>query len=167
MPSTPVRETLHLNTADKIRSQIDYVWTAVEVNLAVICCCMPALRPLLSRWFPKIFPDFSGRTGGTGGNNESMGASLGVGGSSRSRPDAAASSHHILKDLHPYRKKQQSHTEIRGTSPTGSEEEIMTYNGILRTTNFNVRYENAKGSDRGSKTSSDLASYERSTGNHV
>lgn len=126
---------------------------------------MPALRPLLSRWFPKIFPDFSGRSDGTGGPGESMGNMNGV--SARSRGEAASSTNHILKDLHPYRKKQQTHTEIRGTSPTGSEEEIMTYNGILRTTNFNVRYENTKNSDRGSKTSSDLASYEQSSGNRV
>jgi hypothetical protein len=149
--------------------QISYVWTAVEVNLAVICCCMPALRPLLSRWLPNLFPDFSGRSSGTGGGGDTL-ATIGGTNSATARGRNAgvesSSNHHILKDLHPYRKKQQQHTEIRGTSPTGSEEEIMTYNGILRTTNFNVRYEDAKRSDRGSKTSSDLPA-EQAPGNHV
>lgn len=152
--------------------QISYVWTAVEVNLAVICCCMPALRPLLSRWLPGLFPDFSGRSSGNTGNGDTL-ATIGGTNSATARGRGThnhdgghSSNHHMLKDLHPYRKKQQQHTEIRGTSPTGSEEEIMTYNGILRTTNFDVKYEDAKRSDRGSKTSSDMPR-EQSPGNHV
>lgn len=149
--------------------QISYVWTAVEVNLAVICCCMPALRPLLSRWLPGLFPDFSGRSSGGTGNMDNTLATIGGTNSAtaRGRMDGSSSNHHMLKDLHPYRKKQQQHTEIRGTSPSGSEEEIMTYNGILRTTNFNVKYEDAKRSDRGSKTSSDLPTPEQAPGHHV
>lgn len=153
-------------------NQISYVWTAVEVNLAVICCCMPALRPLLSRWLPNLFPDFSGRSSGNTGNGDTL-ATIGGTNSATARGRGThnhdgghSSNHHMLKDLHPYRKKQQQHTEIRGTSPTGSEEEIMTYNGILRTTNFDVKYEDAKRSDRGSKTSSDMPR-EQSPGNHV
>ncbi|RKK24759.1 hypothetical protein BFJ65_g2685 [Fusarium oxysporum f. sp. cepae] len=39
-----------------------------------------------------------------------------------------------LKDMH----CSWTQTEIRGYSPNGSEEEIMTYNGILRTTAVDI-----------------------------
>lgn len=136
-------------------SSIAYVWTAVEVNIAIICCCMPAMRPILSRYFPRIFPDFSGRSTNTGervGDSGPAGFSAGM-----SANHSSARNHHMLKELHTYRKKNTQCTKIRGVSPTGSEEEIMTYNGILRTTNFNVdvSYQDAKRSDASSNISSD------------
>lgn len=41
----------------------------------------------------------------------------------------------------------QGRSEIRSTSPSGSEEEIMTYNGILRTTAVTVKSDASNGSD--------------------
>lgn len=126
---------------------IAYVWTAVEVNLAVISCSMPALRPLFSRWYPRLFG-----SGNSGKSTEPYGANTGnasahvTSGGSRNRE--SHSMNYMLKDMHPARKQQ--HTEIRGVSPSGSEEEIMTYNGILRTTNVNVMYEDTKRSDTNS-----------------
>lgn len=127
---------------------IAYVWTAVEINLAVICCSMPALRPLLTRWFPKLFGNTSGNS------SEPQGAAYGYAGTKQSGSNAPRSINYALKDLHTSRKANR--TEIRGVSPSGSEEEIMTYNGILRTTNFNVQYEDAKRSDAGSNVSNEL-----------
>lgn len=60
----------------------------------------------------------------------------------------------MLNDLHPSRK--QAHTEIRGVSPTGSEEEIMTYNGIVRTRSVDIMYEDAKKSQTASSVSDTL-----------
>ncbi|KAM0245905.1 hypothetical protein ACHAP5_005055 [Fusarium lateritium] len=48
-----------------------------------------------------------------------------------------------LKDMH----RSGTQTEIRGYSPNGSEEEIMTYNGILRTTAVDIRYDDARSQD--------------------
>ncbi|KAF1832247.1 hypothetical protein BDW02DRAFT_555181 [Decorospora gaudefroyi] len=31
-------------------------WSAVEVNVGIICSCLPLLRPLLTRWLPTAFP---------------------------------------------------------------------------------------------------------------
>lgn len=28
-----------------------WIWTAVEVNMGVVCGCAPMLRPLVMRWF--------------------------------------------------------------------------------------------------------------------
>uniref|UniRef100_A0A0D2XJA9 Rhodopsin domain-containing protein n=1 Tax=Fusarium oxysporum (strain Fo5176) TaxID=660025 RepID=A0A0D2XJA9_FUSOF len=94
------------------------ILSSIEVNLATIVCCGPALRPLFRKMFPRLF---SGRsTNETGKYN------------TPSRYGNCASGGGIfhLKDMH----RSRTQTEIRGYSPNGSEEEIMTYNGILRTT---------------------------------
>jgi len=30
-------------------------WTSVEVNLAIICACLMMLKPLVAKFFPKLF----------------------------------------------------------------------------------------------------------------
>ncbi|KAF4993193.1 hypothetical protein FGRMN_6678 [Fusarium graminum] len=125
------------------------VWGAVETNIAIICASVPALRPLFRRWFPALFGGSSGVTSETPygdryGNR--------YGNSTRGTNGMRSHNHDDIrmKDL---RVSRNQHTEIRSVSPTGSEEEIMTYNGIMRTTNINVAYENA-GSE--SRTSSEV-----------
>lgn len=45
--------------SDTINPTWDYVnvaiWSDVEVNVGIICICMPSLRLLLTRLFPKVF----------------------------------------------------------------------------------------------------------------
>lgn len=31
-------------------------WSSIETNVGLICACLPALRPLLSQLFPRVFP---------------------------------------------------------------------------------------------------------------
>ncbi|KAH8725893.1 hypothetical protein GQ44DRAFT_207239 [Phaeosphaeriaceae sp. PMI808] len=31
-------------------------WSSVEINVGIICSCLPCLRPLLNKCFPRIFP---------------------------------------------------------------------------------------------------------------
>jgi hypothetical protein len=112
---------------------------------------MPALRPLFSRWYPKLFGNNSDKS-----SEKPYGSYMGAFSnitSKKSRNRESHSAGFMLDDLHPSRK--HAHTEIRGVSPTGSEEEIMTYDGILRTTNVNVVYENAKRSEVGSSVSNE------------
>ncbi|RSL45993.1 hypothetical protein CEP53_010525 [Fusarium sp. AF-6] len=133
---------------------IAYVWTPVEVNLAIISCSMPALRPLFSRMFPKLFGNSSDKSSEKPYGSSWMAFSNAN--SKRSRATGNRDGHSggfMLNDLHPSRK--HAHTEIRGVSPTGSEEEIMTYDGILRTTNVNVSYEDAKRSEVASSVSNE------------
>ncbi|RAR01419.1 hypothetical protein DDE82_006521 [Stemphylium lycopersici] len=55
-------------------------WSAIEMNLAIVCASLPALKPLIV----KIVPAFSSRTGsnrygyGTGGSSKNMGTGNGV-----------------------------------------------------------------------------------------
>ncbi|KAF5602542.1 integral membrane protein PTH11 [Fusarium pseudocircinatum] len=105
--------------------------SSIEVNLAIIACCGPALRPLFRRMFPRLFSGKS--TNDTGKYNTPSRYGNGT---------AGVSSFH-LKDMH----RSRTQTEIRGYSPNGSEEEIMTYNGILRTTAVDIKYGDAHSTD--------------------
>jgi len=40
-----------------------WTWSSAEVNLGIVCACVPALKPLLVRWFPRIMDCPFGRSG--------------------------------------------------------------------------------------------------------
>jgi hypothetical protein len=121
----------------------------------------PALRPLFRSLLPGLFGGSSARYGADKQYNYHSGTSpyfTGAGGSkaagpgrtangtqtgtaSRHDPTEASVGRHgtgsiRLKNL---RGNKNGHTECRSVSPSGSEEEIMTYNGIMRTTDVEVR----------------------------
>ncbi|KAH7192893.1 uncharacterized protein B0J16DRAFT_316575 [Fusarium flagelliforme] len=100
------------------RESLSGTLSSIEVNLAIIACCGPALRPLFRKMFPRLF---SGRTTNEAGIYKSQ--------SKYGNGTGGVGSFH-LKNM----SRTRTQTEIRGYTPNGSEEEIMTYNGILRTT---------------------------------
>ena len=62
-------------------------WGAVEVNLAIICACLTTLKPLLTRFFPKLLGSLSsektsqgGALSHTGGRSGTIGGGGGGGG---------------------------------------------------------------------------------------
>ncbi|KAJ3527008.1 hypothetical protein NM208_g10919 [Fusarium decemcellulare] len=117
------------------RNSLGDTLSTVEVNLAIIACCGPALRPLFRRMFPGLFSS-NNSNGATYNTSARYGNNTGL-------RQTAANAAFPLKDIH----LGKTHTEIRGHSPNGSEEEIMTYNGIIRTTAVNVRYDHTTLSD--------------------
>lgn len=119
--------------------------SSIEVNLAIIACCGPALRPLFRRMFPGLFSNNSSKD--TGNNYTPSGRyGTGYGTGTGLRQNKSTTASFPLKDMH----MSKTHTEIRGHSPNGSEEEIMTYNGIIRTTAVNIKYDTATLSDKDS-----------------
>ena len=125
----------------------------VEVNLAIASACGPALRPLFHKWFPKLF------NGSRGSKHENPYANVPTyGGTSHSGVHHRETTSHLgngpnsiaLKAMRVTTRAQ--HTECRSVSPTGSEEEIMTYNGIVRTTDVRVQFDG----DNISQSSSDF-----------
>ncbi|KAI6093179.1 hypothetical protein F4821DRAFT_253157 [Hypoxylon rubiginosum] len=121
---------------------IRFTYSAVETNLAIITASGPALRPLFMVWFPRFFSSLRGTSNqnyryrggpyalnGTGEANKASGQ-----GNNSSKADQLyGTSSFALRDM-------KRRTEIRGHSPTTSEEEIMTYNGIVRTTEVEVAF---------------------------
>ncbi|PKS12975.1 hypothetical protein jhhlp_000316 [Lomentospora prolificans] len=133
------------------RDGIGDTLSTVECCLAIICACAPAMRPLFKRWLPGLFTNDSSRD--QYGYNDTSGAirtDYGTNLRARRGHTKTGSIDEIGLDT----LKRSGHTEIRGHSPDGSEEEIMTYNGIIRTTNIQVSYNeasDAEGSNRPSR----------------
>lgn len=44
-------------------ASLAFMWSAVEVNVGMMCACVPSLKPLVSRIFPKILRDTDEATG--------------------------------------------------------------------------------------------------------
>lgn len=32
------------------------MWTAIEMNVAIVCACLPQIRPLIIKMFPRLMP---------------------------------------------------------------------------------------------------------------
>ncbi|KAF5011697.1 hypothetical protein FDECE_2206 [Fusarium decemcellulare] len=95
--------------------------SAVEVNLAIMAASGPAFRLLLGRVFPGLFTTHAGA---------SAEIPSGYGGAPKSMSRAVDTETFRLGKL----STNKHHSVVLGRSPNTSEEEIMTYNGIMRTT---------------------------------
>lgn len=98
-------------------------YSAIEINLAITAACIPALRPLLRRWFPRMFRNASSEQSGPYQKQRNYGEGR-----------SANSKSIRLESL------GQTRADIRSgaRSPADSQEEIFNSDGIMKTTN--VRY---------------------------
>lgn len=116
----------------------------VEINLAIVCASGPALRPLFRTWFPTLFGGTSANylSGGNKPSGYGYGNSYYNGTGRQTTVTGGGGGTGIaLKSMRGGGPSRSQHTECRSVSPSGSEEEIMTYNGILRTTDLQMNYE--------------------------
>lgn len=115
---------------------ISVVYSSVEVNLAIITATIPTLRPLFRKWFPNLFSGSSGRSNGRPYYNTYGSRSRGA--HTLQSDDRDPSNIVSLKKMGGARAHQ---AEVTTASPNTSEEEIMRYHGIMRTTNVQVEYD--------------------------
>lgn len=99
------------------RDGLGDTYSTIEVNLAIIAACGPTLRPL----FRKLMPGFFSNKSSNPNYNGPSGYGHGTG-------------NRRTEGSYPLKEMGKTHTEIRGHSPDGSEEEIMSFHGIIRTT---------------------------------
>ncbi|CAI4219557.1 unnamed protein product [Parascedosporium putredinis] len=97
----------------------------------------------VERWLPGLFTNDSSRDRNYGYTGTGPGATRNDYGMGTSRTRRTQTRRGSLTEINLDNLKRSAHTEIRGHSPDGSEEEIMTYNGIIRTTNIRVSYNDA------------------------
>ncbi|KAI0169580.1 hypothetical protein GGR52DRAFT_550640 [Hypoxylon sp. FL1284] len=122
---------------------IRFTYSAVETNLAIITASGPALRPFFMAWFPRFFSSLRGTSNNNyrwrGGSyplkdeGRNTNKSSGQGNAGPKANPLYGTSSFALRDM-------KRRTEIRGHSPTTSEEEVMTYNGIVRTTEVEIAF---------------------------
>ncbi|ROW05705.1 hypothetical protein VMCG_05214 [Cytospora schulzeri] len=97
-------------------------YSSIEPNLAIIAACTPSLRPLLRKWFPRIFSQSSSKQTGRYQKQQDYG---------NPRSGQTRSIH--LNDLGQTRAAVQS-----GISRGDSQDEILASTGIIKTAMVNV-----------------------------
>jgi len=105
------------------------IWSTIEVNVGIICACMPAMRVLLSRIMPKAFgssvkPTYGGQGGAGGGNSSSMGLSSMGGLSTHQVAGGATTSSNGIKVKSEYtvRSKQRDESTFVELQPLDSDD---------------------------------------------
>ncbi|KAI0476736.1 hypothetical protein F4859DRAFT_60592 [Xylaria cf. heliscus] len=141
---------------------------ALEINLAIVSGAVPALRPLFRKWFPALFGGSTKKYPNAPyryKSNTEYGKGTGLRSGRPNGTESELAHGHGgigLKNLG--RTERSQHTEIRSVSPSASEEEIMTSNGIMRTTDVRVDYASEPTwNQSGSWTSSDFKTAKAAT----
>ncbi|TEY33015.1 hypothetical protein BOTCAL_0698g00050 [Botryotinia calthae] len=144
----------HPPPADSTRG-IGFVTSAIEINLAIITACAPDLKPMTRQWFPKIF----GSSSNGAYNNQSSGPYAFQGNSryERGTINAAGFKSSPLSNGNGLIRLEDMPDVKDGTTedPNGiqreiskgdgdSDEEIMKYEGIIKTTTIGAHYEDGK-----------------------
>jgi hypothetical protein len=104
--------------------------SVVEVNLAIATACAPAMRPLFRAYFPALPGSTKRATGYSNGKESNYGAH------SRNKSSVAAVA---LEELG-RRQRRDGHEGLG--SRGSSQEDILNFNGIMRTTNVEVMTSN-------------------------
>lgn len=118
---------------------IRFVYVEIETCLAITAACGPALKPLFLKWFPQLSGS-SGNTTHEPSKYTKYGTRTPITSNVRStvnrikHPGGPRTASFALKEL------RHGDRELRNSSPTGSEEEIMTYHGIMRTRDYTVKF---------------------------
>ncbi|KFX94950.1 hypothetical protein O988_06074 [Pseudogymnoascus sp. VKM F-3808] len=122
--------------------------STVEVNVAIISATIPALRPLGRLLMPTLFAGSSANyynTSRSGGNLRSDNPAV------YNRHGTSVSI--AMKSMRDG--TQSKHTECRSVSPNDSEEEIMTYHGIVKSTDVRVQFDSENDDRSSSRMSND------------
>ncbi|KAF7935213.1 uncharacterized protein EAE97_008120 [Botrytis byssoidea] len=136
---------------------ISFVTSAIEINLAIITASAPALKPVMRQWFPKLFSSSSdgaynnqsGRYALQGNSRCERGTRNGAG----FKNSRVSNGNGLirLEDVPDIPDDKNGRTEdpngIQRETSKGdgdSDEEIMKYNGIIKTTSVSVQYEDGK-----------------------
>ncbi|KFY08617.1 hypothetical protein V492_06071 [Pseudogymnoascus sp. VKM F-4246] len=123
--------------------------STVEANIAIISATIPALRPLGRLLMPTLFAgssaNYNYNTSRSGGNLRSDNPAV------YNRHGTSVSI--AMKSMRDG--SQAKHTECRSVSPNDSEEEIMTYHGIVKSTDVRVQFDSENDDGASSRMSSD------------
>lgn len=113
--------------------KIDFVYSTIECNLAIISASVPPLYGMLKRWFPRMFPTVNGSSARTSSRRLD-----GVGEAGSYALKTIGGSAMGAKGLAGLSSGRSAH--VRVGSLTASEAEILGRDGIVKTTQFETTY---------------------------
>lgn len=117
---------------------IRFTYAVIETNLAIITASAPALRPMFLKWFPNFFSALRSSK-----NNYSPSRGRDERSMATNRTRGGTGVRSSLRGPFPL-KEIKRRAAIRTHSPTKSEEEIMTYDGIVRTSDVTVEFDDVE-----------------------
>ncbi|KAH7119238.1 hypothetical protein EDB81DRAFT_848005 [Dactylonectria macrodidyma] len=117
---------------------IRFTYAVIETNLAIITASAPALRPMFLMWFPNFFSALRSSK-----NNYSPSRGRDERSMATNRTRGGTGVRSSLRGPFPL-KEIKRRAAIRTHSPTKSEEEIMTYDGIVRTSDVTVEFDDVE-----------------------
>ena len=129
---------IQATTTDQTYDIASTMWTIVEMNVAILCACLPQIRPLLFKLFPKIMPYYGSK------GKESDPPSSGEQSKPVKRDDIDWA---IRTELSEVTKTHTNQTSIRAKDDAGSEENILQGDHIYvqRQVRLSVEYPEARG----------------------
>ncbi|KAK0620764.1 hypothetical protein B0T14DRAFT_430816 [Immersiella caudata] len=163
-----VTSCLRVTTLDLFATSPDHtynianvMWTIIEPNVAVVCSCLPILRPLVVRFIPGLRSKSIGKYHGSYGTNGSAPGHFGQGSGNRGQNSGTDKSRATLElargenrpdwvELGGVKSPQGLHRASvhRPSSQTGSEEDMLVMkgskgmggSGVQRTMEYSVQY---------------------------
>jgi hypothetical protein len=113
---------------------IGFITSAIETNLAIMAASAPAVKQLLRRWFPRLWSS-------TGPTNYTSGPYSHGGGRYASRTVGGSTMKGSKKSDTTFKmQSMRAQSEIESTGRGESEEEIVTFERIVKTTDVSVQY---------------------------
>ena len=133
------------------------MWSIIEMNVAIICACLPMVRPLLVKLFPKMATAFRSKLGGPGYGYGQYGANSKGYVSSHSRSEnepsdwpktgiALTSIHRLEQNSEEYILHDSPSSQDRSPSAHGNHitagptPESRRHHGIQKTVQYSVEY---------------------------
>jgi len=67
------------------------IWSSLEVNIGILCSCLPTLKAMIGRWFPRAFGSSYGLQGSDHSHERRNGANPGYGEGNKNTAGASSS----------------------------------------------------------------------------
>ncbi|KAI2464683.1 hypothetical protein F4781DRAFT_58118 [Annulohypoxylon bovei var. microspora] len=99
---------IQATTSDPTYDIASTMWTIIEMNVAIVCACLPQIRPLIIKWFPKLMPAYYSNS------HERSDKNTPYTGSNFSKP-------HIYNSSRSYSKSEESKWTSSNSGKTGQD----------------------------------------------
>ncbi|RDW85256.1 hypothetical protein BP6252_02846 [Coleophoma cylindrospora] len=99
------------------------IWSLVEINVAMICACLPAIRVIIVRWIPAL--GLESTASATRSNSKSNASSSNPGTRQPSQLDTVQEGHELSNTVPSKQPKLSIYRSATSISRTGSEDDLM------------------------------------------
>lgn len=129
---------LQATTPDPTYDIASTMWTVIEMNVSVVCACLPQIRPLIVKLFPKLMPASYGQ-----GRSDKRPPDSGLASPPRSNPFSSQDGPWIPIDG----KDTINLTKVRKFDGSSEEGATADDKAIQKTVGYSVEYSKKRSKD--------------------